>query len=229
MLGSPRGPAHLPLLPHGTTPPGYHNHSHLPCCRHDKLRAPLVLWALSHSCSFHRLEILYLSIRKESRREHWKKSCWAGSSRSQQLPKGSSESRVFHSAHITGDMALCRALGASRGPWRHLWCCNNSHLSLGAAPGSPSSSLTGDRIPTSHSGSSDHLPWSGLGPKGFTYLYHPTHSLPPCLLDNQDHDFTSWLLFRDAGHSTRAFSSLGVVLKATDSWAPKPAPLNQTL
>ena len=56
-------------------------------CRHDKLRAPLVLWALSHSCGFHRLEILYLSLRKKSRREHGKKSCWAGSSLSQQLPR----------------------------------------------------------------------------------------------------------------------------------------------
>lgn len=44
----------------------------------------------------------------------------------------------------------------------HPCCCMSSQLSLGTAPGSPHSSLTGAGVPThpaSHPDSKDHLPW----------------------------------------------------------------------
>ena len=49
--------------------------------------AALVLWALSHNCCFHHLEILYLNLRKKPRREHGNQSCLDGSSLSQWLPR----------------------------------------------------------------------------------------------------------------------------------------------
>lgn len=194
----------------------------------------LALWALLSSCWLFHPEILCLTPKKKPRRDHGRENHLAGNSSLQQLPWAPLQATglvcIFtQQTHMLGQ-ALCWALGTE---WEegHPSSCN-SQLSLGAAPGNPTllpcwgpvshPPCLPPRQHRSHTG-------EGQGPKDLTYLDHPTYPPLHHLSEDGGGAFTSWwLLVRDMGRGSMALRFLGVVLKTTDTWDPRPALLNQT-